>query len=119
MFVEVPPADLRVLFGGTNDDPHVSPNYRNATIETTTSACCTTICRTNQQNRDLIFWKDLSLTMPKRGRKRKKTRTHTEDVDNALLSAEEAKIPKSLVVRNREMGFLFFIFQNSHTTFKL
>eukprot|EP00526_Cylindrotheca_closterium_P009748 CAMPEP_0113605852 /NCGR_PEP_ID=MMETSP0017_2-20120614/2550_1 /TAXON_ID=2856 /ORGANISM="Cylindrotheca closterium" /LENGTH=428 /DNA_ID=CAMNT_0000514373 /DNA_START=20 /DNA_END=1306 /DNA_ORIENTATION=+ /assembly_acc=CAM_ASM_000147 len=37
--------------------------------------------------------------MPKRGRKRKKTRTHTGDEDNALLSAEEAKIPKSLVIR--------------------
>jgi len=37
--------------------------------------------------------------MPKRGRKRKKTRTHAEDADNALLSAEESKIPKSLVIR--------------------
>lgn len=45
--------------------------------------------------------------MPKRGRKRKKTRTHAGDADNALLSAEEAKIPKSLVVRTRQRGFLF------------
>jgi hypothetical protein len=47
-----------------------------------------------------------TLTMPKRGKKRKKTRTHTEDGEGALTSAEESKIPKSLVVRNK-IGFSF------------
>eukprot|EP00980_Cylindrotheca_fusiformis_P011800 scaffold2816_cov121-Cylindrotheca_fusiformis.AAC.16 len=37
--------------------------------------------------------------MPRRGRKRKKTRTHTVDAENALTTAEESKIPKSLVIR--------------------
>eukprot|EP00566_Odontella_aurita_P037803 CAMPEP_0113551690 /NCGR_PEP_ID=MMETSP0015_2-20120614/14661_1 /TAXON_ID=2838 /ORGANISM="Odontella" /LENGTH=375 /DNA_ID=CAMNT_0000452603 /DNA_START=119 /DNA_END=1243 /DNA_ORIENTATION=- /assembly_acc=CAM_ASM_000160 len=40
--------------------------------------------------------------MPKRGRSRKKTRTHiveTENASNTLKSREELKVPKSLVIR--------------------
>lgn len=41
-------------------------------------------------------------TMPKAGRRRKKTRTHVADdetTQSALSSAESLKVPKSLVVR--------------------
>ena len=41
--------------------------------------------------------------MPRRGRKRKKTRTHVIETDeritSALQSSEELKIPRSLVTR--------------------
>ena len=41
--------------------------------------------------------------MPRRGRKRKKTRTHVVDTDErirgGLLSNDELKIPRSLVIR--------------------
>ena len=45
-------------------------------------------------------------TMPRRGRKRKKTRTHAgdENAASSLASSEESKIPKSLVVNNHSVS---------------
>jgi hypothetical protein len=56
----------------------------------------------SHSRRLLLFALNVDLTMPKRGNKRKKTRTHTADTENVAgtlgAHADVVRVPKSLVV---------------------
>jgi hypothetical protein len=94
-----------MLNGGNLGLTHHEPLKLSLTTRTT--AADDTLTHTQRkQLQTHLFWyfsyTKLTPIMPRRGRKRKKTRTHVVDTDErikgALLSQDENKIPRSLVV---------------------